>query len=198
MSMRLCFVVVAVAVSAHAGGLTSRALGGQAANPDAKKLVLQLSDVPRGFARTLGSYRSNIYIARKNKIPLSKVESWGRINGYTVEYERRGVSGPLVIISTVSVHRAAPGAHTAFLWANAELVKRGSRVVHTSAARLGDESQVFTRREKADRVYRIFLVEWRESRFVATATVIGVEGKLTVKSALTLASRQQARLRKAG
>jgi hypothetical protein len=62
---------------------------------------------------------------------------------------------------------------------------------------LGDESQVFTSPIKDNRVVlRLFAVQWRESRFVATASVLGADGKLTVESALGLARRQQARLRK--
>jgi hypothetical protein len=198
--VRAC-LVIALAVLAEPG-VVSSALTRQAADPDAKKLVLQLSDVPRSFIRSEGDYRSNAELARRSKIRLSKVESWGRIGGYTVKYDRPGTSGsslprgPLFIISTVSVHRASTGAHRAFVWGSSEFSRRGSKTVRTGA-RLGDESQVFTSpiKEKGV-VFRLFAVQWRESRFVATASVLGADGKVTVESALGLARRQQIRLRK--
>jgi hypothetical protein len=77
------------------------------------------------------------------------------------------------------------------------LDRTGEPLTVRTGARLGDESQVFTDSIKDKGVvFRFFEVEWRENRFVATVSVLGADGKLTLESALGLARRQQIRVRK--
>ena len=205
-SLRACLVVTFLGVLAHGAEVTSTASAQQAAAPDAKNLVLQRSDVPPGFPRTEARYTSNARLARRNKIPLSKVESWGRISGYTVSYERPvsdlavpSTRGPIAIISTVSVHRAPGGAHAAFLWGSSAFLRQGSGSLKKTSidAQLGDESGVFTGTVTQGKfLFRLFIVEWRENRSLAVATTLGVDGKLKVQGVLALARRQQIYLRK--
>lgn len=202
--MRKHAFIAALVVPLLAGAGTAA----DTATPDPKTLVLQRADLPTGFAFKSGRYVSNAQAARESKEPILKFIRWGRINGYDADYEKPValsslLKGPIIINSTANVYRRADGAHRAY----AEGVGPGLRKRDPQGklkrlavgASLGDEARLYTYTEKRGGggfTIRVFAAYWRTGRFTARVITGGIEGGIAAESAVDLAKRQQARLRR--
>ncbi len=200
-ALTVSVVIVSVPIVAVGPALSARS-----SSPDPKSLVLQLADMPTGFGLKSAQYRSNEMVARENNKPLSKILSWGRINGYKVVYTKPValsslLKGPIEIDSTASVYRAARGARASFADSLAGLSKKDPKRKLKQLAvgtGLGEQARLYTYVEKSGGfTIRVFLVAWRTDRFIASVLTGGVDGGIESESAVDLAKGQQARLRRA-
>jgi hypothetical protein len=168
-------------------------------NPDPKQLVLQLSDVPSGFGREFGIYRSNADVARTRNEPTSKLIKLGRMRGYVAHYKKHvsitpHLKGPYEIEADVGVYRAAAGAHASFV----EFLERIHHIRRAVGTPLGGESGLSTYTYTRNGVLRRpFLVYWRTGRLVGEVIAEGVAGGIDAQTVIDLAKRQQARMRRA-
>lgn len=200
------YAVIAALVCLLTSGVVTTANGGGNVEPDPRALVLKLRDMPTGFALKSGHYVSNARAARESNRPVSDYVRWGRINGYEAIFEKPValsalLKGPIQVYSIANVYRTANGAKASF----AESVGPGLRKRDPQGklkrlsvgTRLGDQARLYTYTEKTGGfTVRIFYAYWRTGRFIASVLTGGIEGGIDSESAVDLAKRQQALIRR--
>src|SRR5436190_19930597 len=162
--------------------------------PKAKlsKLVLQTSDLPKGF--------SAFYFGRQLSAGQTGARSdpkrFGRIDGWIGRYNRGGspkTPGPLVVASRVDLFKDAGGAKKDFALYPGQLGQPGAKKV--AVGKLGDESSGVMMIRTGPATVRSYAIAWREAN--ATAELEANGFKLTLPGVLALARKQDARLRTA-
>lgn len=165
--------------------------------PKAKlsKLVLQQSDLPKGFA----TFTFGAQVSADQTGARSDPQRFGRTGGWIGRYHRGGsprTSGPLVVSSRVDLFKDAGGAKRDLQLYRDQLQRLGgSKPI--DAGRLGDEALGVTTLQRGALSVRNYAIAWRESNATAELELNGFEGKLTLTEALALARKQEARLREA-
>ena len=162
--------------------------------PKAKlsKLVLQTSDLPKGF--------SAFYLGRELSADQTGARSdpkrFGRIDGWIGRYNRGGspkTPGPLVVASRVDLFKDAGGAKKDFALYPGQLGQPGAKKV--AVGKLGDESSGVVMIRTGPATVRSYAIAWRQDN--ATAELDANGFRLTTPEVLALARKQQVRLRDA-
>ena len=166
-------VVASVLVFAVASAL--------AAGLDPSRLVLKLSDVPKGFAVDAKNTAvfSNAQVATAENKPddLAKFNNWGRLTGYQAQFTRNpgpGKYGSIaVVISRVSVYKAISGTVASFADTASNCAGSGLPKV-PSPGRLGYAtvacSGTVTSQGSKLRLYALY---WRHGRVTASVLLGG-------------------------
>ena len=193
---------LALAVVAALGLVAAWSTAGAAANP--QRMVVQLRDLPRGFAldRSKTGVRTNAQVIRDvGPGTAAKVRRFGRLTGYEVTYKakdfRRGeVPGVLVVIARVSLFRTTAGARGAAADPKSDCVSAGFRRIGLGGHRpVGAGTQVCAMAERRSSTrFLTHYVGWRNGRAIGTVVVVSLHGAVTPLMALTLARRQDARM----
>jgi hypothetical protein len=117
---------------------------------DPRYFVLTVSDMPAGFQIVLENtgYWSNQSVAQSRENPvdfLSKLQTWGRMNGYSAQYKQSG-SRPIFIDSSAIIMNTQEGAHAYFDYLRTEQMQQGWSQV--SSPVIGEESSSYTIQKK--------------------------------------------------
>lgn len=113
---------------------------------DPRLLVPTLSDLPMGFVLLpeYTGYWSNEQVAASKRNPkehLARLQAWGRVNGYAVNYGRESWGISEVTFMAI-VLKNSDGAHAYYEFIRSERLAEGNNEV--SMPKLGDESSAFT------------------------------------------------------
>ena len=127
--------------------------------------------------------------------PLQQADSPRGQNGWKARYRRAGspaTTGPLVIESRVDRVADAEAAERVLAEVARRLRAGGADDVEAEA--VGEEAFAFRQREEAVNPVELFTIAWREANVVASITISGFAGKVTVDDALELARKQERRV----
>jgi hypothetical protein len=165
--------------------------------PKAKmsKVVLQSSDLPKAFSIF---YFGHELMADQTG-PRSDITRFDRVGGWVGRYHRSGspkTVGPLVISSKADLFKNADGAKKDFELYRQQLFQAGG-AKEVDPGELGDEAAAVTTLQQGAVNVRNYAIAWREANATAELELNGFEGKLTLADALTLARKQERRLRDA-
>ncbi len=183
-------LVLAVAVAA---GLS--ACGSSEATIPAKKLsklVLQRTDLPRGFS----AFYLGPQLSADQSGPRSDPKRFGRTGGWIGRYNRGGTpktKGPLVVASRVDLFKNAGGAKRDFALYPGQLKQPGAKQV--DVGKLGDQAVGVLLLRSGPVTVRSYSIAWREQNATAELELNGF--MLTLPEALALAREQENRLRSA-
>lgn len=190
----LCFVsaLVVVVCSVPTGRAAS------VASPNPELMVLQLSDLPNGFAlaKSHTGPMSLAAAATADQIPASQLEHNGYVTGYVADFRREVINiaaGALEIQSLAGVYMNANGP-TESLARYPKSCGRSGGVPRAVA--IGDAGQLCTLTKLEGKVYyRLYALGWRYHDVRATIEVVGVAGtSISASETVTLARRQQKRI----
>jgi hypothetical protein len=174
---RILFIAGVVALSATAVAV---------AGIEPTTMVLRKADLPGGYTvlRANTGPLPNAKAAQGNRELIAGFKSWGRITGYSVEYQG-GTKG--TIGSRVDLFRARPGARSFLGWVAKNTPPNTGLTFVRREARLGDEAFVY-RKDFESTVFVV--VEWR---YRNVAAHIGADS-LGINGAIALARVQQRRI----
>jgi len=159
------------------------------------KLVLRSQDVGRPFQLFAGGKQGHL----DNQPPRNDPERYGREGGWIARFQRPGSTktrGPLVVESRADLFKDAGGAKTDLrayreLFASPDLSQRRAIKV----PQIGDEAIGQTFVQPATKPLRFYRIAWRYRNATASVTVEGFDGHVSAADAITLARKQQRRLR---
>jgi hypothetical protein len=121
----------------------------------------------------------------------------GRSGGWIARFKRAGgptTTGPLVIESRADTFRDDAGAAADFADESRGLLKSAGNAGHAmEAPRVGEQTSALTVLEPGLRPVRFYSIVWRQHNAVASITVEGWDGKISQRTAWTLARRQARR-----
>src|SRR5213078_720221 len=162
--------------------------------PKAKlsKLVLQTSDLPKGFSAFYVGHQ----LSADQTGARSDPKRFGRIDGWIGRYHRGGspkTKGPLVVASRVDLFKDAGGAKRDFELYPAQLEQAGAKEI--DVGKLGDQAVGVLVIGTGVVTVRNYAIAWRERNATAELELNGF--KLRLPEALALARKQEARLRDA-
>jgi hypothetical protein len=188
--MRATIVGVLVVLSL-AGCNESEKQAAQLTDQQLAQLVLQQSDVGRGYQEFANGRTGRLEL---HPALEGQRRRFGRQDGWTVRYRpvRRGSHGPLTVVSTVDVFSADSGAKDFFDAAGERDLQTGVRAVPTE--RLGDESRGLVSAQSAPGSFRYVLLSWRKGRIVSTVAVTGLVPQPTLSAVTALGRRQERRI----
>jgi hypothetical protein len=190
--MRLLGGIALAAASLALAGCGSGSSGPTIPKSKLSKLVLQTSDLPKGFA----AFYFGRQLSADQTGARSDPKRFGRIDGWIGRYNRGGspkTLGPLVVASRVDLFKDAGGAKKDFGLYAQQLEQPGAKKV--DVGKLGDEaSGVATVRTGAAPV-QSYAIAWRRAN--ATAELEANGFRLTLPEVLALARRQDGRLQAA-
>jgi hypothetical protein len=190
--MRLLGGIALAAASLALAGCGSGSSGPTIPKSKLSKLVLQTSDLPKGFA----AFYFGRQLSADQTGARSDPKRFGRIDGWIGRYNRGGspkTLGPLVVASRVDLFKDAGGAKKDFGLYPQQLEQPGAKKV--DVGKLGDEaSGVVTVRTGAAPV-QSYAIAWRRAN--ATAELEANGFRLTLPEVLALARRQDGRLQAA-
>lgn len=160
-----------------------------------KRMVLPPSQVGHGFKRTVFRSYNRQQIADQGTWSRAQLNNWGYIVGWESEYDR-GLDthkDPAQLSSDAGAYRTVSGAGRA-LTANAQACRAGSWSP-VSVPRIGART-VACSEAGSSRGYqgRAYFIAWRCGRFKGAITLLGPDGRFTVRSALPFARRQARRM----
>jgi hypothetical protein len=188
--------LVMLAVAAIAPTASARAHRMHATRPDARTMVLQLTDLPLGFGLDQGAYVSNAELT-KHGDSTKDYGKLGRVTGYNVSYRRPGLTGVLGVNAFASIYRSTSGAHDSFLLTVAGAQRNGGPSFRwlPIAAPLGSETRAYlvTTTQSGTKVV-FYTVAWRHGRIFAEVVGGGVSGNIRPAQVLALARKQDARI----
>jgi hypothetical protein len=122
----------------------------------------------------------------------------GRSGGWIARFKRYGgptTTGPLVIESRADTFRDDAGAAADFEDQSRGLRKSAGNAGHTlGPPRVGERASALTVLEPGVRPVRFYSIVWRQDNAVAAITVEGWDGKISKRTAWTLARRQASRI----
>jgi hypothetical protein len=152
----------------------------------ARELVLQPSDLPRGF-RSIGGGAENPFTAND-----TDPERFGRTGGWFADYRKppQATDGPLIVHSQVDVFDDAKGA-------DRELESVRARFGTASSIedpRLGEESVAAKVAGSGTPGALIYTFAWRQRNVVSTLVVSGLRGRLELSEAAALGRRAAKRV----
>jgi len=128
---------------------------------------------------------------------------FGRVDGWKSRYRRRGTvatRGALVLESRADLFPSADAAEDDLeayeREFSAELADLGGQLL--SGVELGEEAAAVTYTQAGSaQAVRVYRLSWRRANATASLTVNGFEGRLSLRDALALARKQDARLAQA-
>jgi hypothetical protein len=187
---RLGVLATAGCVAALAGCGSS----GGPAIPKSKmsKLVLQPSDLPRGFS----AFYFGKQLTTDQTGARADPRRFGREGGWIGRYNRGGspkTNGPLVVVSRVDVFGNAGGAKKDFALYPHQLEQAGANKI--DVGRLGDGAFGVAAIQTGAVTVRSYAIAWRQDN--ATAELEANGFRLTTPQVLALARKQETRLRQA-
>lgn len=162
--------------------------------PQAKlsRLVLQTSDLPKGFSAFYFGHQ----LSADQTGARSDPKRFGRIDGWIGRYNRGGspkTPGPLVVASRVDLFKDVGGAKKDLALYPGQLEQPGAKKI--DVGNLGDEASGVVMIRTGPATVRSYAVAWRQDN--ATAELEANGFRLTTPEVLALAHKQQARLRDA-
>lgn len=156
------------------------------------KLVLQTTDLPKGFAA--------FYFGRELSADQTGARSdpkrFGRIDGWIGRYNRGGspkTLGPLVVASRADLFKDSGGAKKDFGLYPQQLEQPGAKKI--DVGKLGDEASGVVMVRTGAAPVQSYAIAWRRAN--ATAELEANGFRLTVPEVLALARKQDGRLRAA-
>jgi hypothetical protein len=162
---------------------------------DLRALVLQQEDLPRVFVRFDEGRQISADLptgARADR------ERFGRVDGWKARFRRPGTpatTGPFVIESRADLFDSADGANDELEAARSEPTAEPAQWRPVEAPRVGDESFALTATQTGfGGGVRFYLIVWREDNVTGSILADGFQDKFTLKQALGLARKQQARI----
>ncbi len=197
--------LTAIALAVLTFGGATQAASAAPSQKDPSRLVVQLGDLPPGFAATSRRARPNATVAKETGVPLATLIDWGRIDGFQAEYDRSvdpasPPHGAATVSAAASTYRTAKGLARAYR-ASVERIARTRSPRYVSRAlpaRLGDAAQLWETRFVQDGITVVlFTVVWRTAGTLSNVAVAGVAGRLSAADALVIARKQDARVRAA-
>ena len=157
------------------------------------KLVLRQKDLPPVFSAFYLGKELGTDVTSSRRDP----GRFGRRGGWTARYRRAGsakTEGPLVIASRADLFGDSGGAKN-----DLDLLARSLRALPRTMAllpRLGDDAFGIEQRQGSGKLTVVsYSLIWRRANATAALDVNGFAGKFTLADALTLARKQDARLR---
>jgi hypothetical protein len=171
-----------------------------AANPNPKQMVLRLQDLPTGFQSAGHHYKSLSAAANGNRFSEAQYRAWGYVIGYEADFSQNGsladlFSGATEITSTASVYRTSAGAEKS-LASSAKACSQSPSTELSVGVKIGNEVHLcsIVRKSKGVTV-QVYGVMWRRGRVKAAVLLGGPKGSVSPKQAVTLAKRQDGRIR---
>jgi hypothetical protein len=155
-------------------------------------LVLQRSDLPRGFA----AFYFGPQLSADQTGARSDPGRFGRLGGWIGRYNRGGspkTPGPLVAASRVDLFNDAGGAKKDFALYPGQLEQPGAKKI--DVGKLGDEAVGVEMVRTGAVSVRSYAIAWRQDNATAELELNGF--RLTRAEALALVRDQSARLRRA-
>jgi len=189
-AMGVVALVAAVVPTASARGERM-----QPTRPDARTMVLQLTDLPLGFDLDQGAYVSNAELT-KHGDAAKDYGKLGRVTGYNASYRRPGLTGVLGVNAFASIYRSSTGAHDSFMLTVEGAKRNGGRSFRwLPVPALGSETRayLFTTTQSGTKVV-FYTVAWRHGRIFAEVVGGGVSGNIRPAQVLALARKQDARI----
>jgi hypothetical protein len=184
-----------LAIAVLAGVLAGCGSGSSAPTIPKSKLsplVLQRSDLPRGFA----AFYFGPQLSADQTGARSDPGRFGRLGGWIGRYNRGGspkTPGPLVVASRVDLFKDAGGAKKDFALYPGQLEQPGAKKI--DVGKLGDEAVGVEMVRTGAVSVRSYAIAWRQDNATAELELNGF--RLTRAEALALARDQSARLRRA-
>lgn len=175
--------------------------------PEPASLVLQLADLPAGFAlkRRESGPLSNAKAARLTQDDpdyAEKLEKWGRVGGYEATYEkeaslRSAFRGALSITSRASTYRTEAGAADSFEDGLRSALEHFKEL--SPGSTLGDESHLLSYASKSKNGFeaQVYVLIWRHDRVLSTILMAGLKGITGPDEIIELGKKQEARIRDA-
>ena len=158
---------------------------------DLSHLTLQAKDVPAPLQE----------IDDRKQIPSElrgSATRHGRSGGWITRFKRSGgpaTTGPLVIESRADTFHDDAGAAADFEDQTRGLRKSAGNAGHTlDAPRVGDQTSALTVLEPGIRPVRFYSILWQQDNAVGSITIEGWDGKVSQRTAWTLAQRQARRI----
>ena len=158
------------------------------------KLVLQPADLPKGFTPFYVGHQ----LSADQPGTRSDPRRFGRKGGWIGRYRRGGTAqtkGPLVVASRADLFEDSSGAQRELELSRRQLMNPSARRVRVGE--LGDQAFGVTVLQPGSVAIRNYAIVWREANATAELELTGFEGGLTLSNALSLARKQEARLRAA-
>jgi hypothetical protein len=151
---------------------------------DAKTLVLQPSDLPRGYT-SIGAGAQNPFTAKD-----TDPKRFGRRGGWFADYRRPPgtTTGPLIVQSAVDIFDDSKGADREL---EADRARLGT-ARPIAVARIGDESFAAALEGTGKPGALIYTFVWRQQNVTSSLVVTGLRGKLRLTEAVALARRAAA------
>ncbi|MBA2463027.1 MAG: hypothetical protein H0V45_14915 [Actinobacteria bacterium] len=163
---------------------------------DPKTMVLQLRDLPAGFARTSARYVSNTQANRESKVKKDYAKL-GRVTGYEAIFQKEATTGIINVNSSAGAYKTARGARESFaITMRAVEATREIRFRRLPlGAKIGQEARLYkaTVTENGIQV-DLFTVAWRFDRVYAALTGGALAGTANPTAVVALARKQQARI----
>lgn len=189
LSGRALLVLLAACVTLQVGCSSS---GPTIPKAKLSKLVLQTSDLPKGFA----AFYFGRQLSADQTGARSDPKRFGRIDGWIGRYNRGGspkTLGPLVVASRVDLFKEVGGAKKDFGLYPQQLEQPGAKKI--DVGKLGDEASGVVMVRTGAAPVQSYAIAWRRAN--ATAELEANGFRLTLPEALALARRQDGLLRAA-
>jgi hypothetical protein len=170
---------------------------------DPRLLTLESGDLGSGYRLNLeqSGPRPNEAGPRED---LQRYQQWGRVSGYSVQFEREGSaladpSQTRVIIHTVSLYHTAGGAQAAMDYSRQ---RNGQTLETLSIPPIGEASLAFRLRQPAGQGaagpsglwLEAIVIQFRQGNVVESVIVSGLEGSPALTEAVALAQLAASRL----
>jgi hypothetical protein len=170
----------------------------------AKRMVVQRSDLPRGFVLRASESgpRPNARVVREHgPSTRAKLRRWGRITGYVAVYGARDASkgelpGVFSILGNVSLYRTPAGARSSLGDRDAGCGRADATPIPLAGqAPIGPQTRLCSLIRRINGVdTRLFLAQWRNGRATGGVAVHAVEGAVTPLTALIVGRKENRRM----
>jgi hypothetical protein len=170
------------------------------AAPAPKAAVIRLHDLPSGFQTVAAHAYTVTAAAKRNQQSVAQLRSWGFVTAYEADYVRNvalkaSLKGAFEVQSAISVYKASKGAKLSLARSSAAC-KRAPSIELRTSAKIGDEVHVCKNLARSNGVVlQAYAVLWRRGSRRGSLFMVGVQGGVTVGQAITLAKKQDARMR---
>lgn len=169
--------------------------GRHAANARPQAMVLQLGDLPTGFAVQQSETVSNAELSAGD--PPKNYRKLGRLTGFDVTYEALGVGGLTAIDSFASIYKTGAGARSSLALSLAQVRKHGGStfIPLTGVVRLGSAAHLYvTSATVSGTKVDLFIVAWQHGTVFAEVMGAGRSGTVDPTQVVGLAEKQEARI----
>jgi hypothetical protein len=190
MQRSVCLLAALAALASLGLPAASVATVGRAAT-----MVVQLRDLPRGFALESSGVVTNAALTRDSH--TKDFRQLGRLTGYDATYTALAVSGLTEVDAFASIYKTNAGAHQSLLLtvAHAQIADGATVEPSVAAAMPGNEALVYltTSKNGGMKVHN-YTVAWRRGAVFAEVIGGGRAGTVNPTEVLALAKRQDARI----